>query len=312
MRVGLIDVDGHNFPNIPLMKISAWHKSRGDHVEWYYPLISGHMDKVYLSKVFSFTPDYEYHIDADEVVKGGSGYAIKLVDGTEAYDKSLDRDLPEEIEHIYPDYSLYPRMTDGWAYGFLSRGCPRNCPFCHVSQKEGRRSYKVADLSEFWRGQKNIMICDPNILACPDHMDLLQQLVDSKATVELNQGIDVRMVTDENLELLKRIPMRKIHIAYDNPSDREMIEPKIEQLVKATGWNKDKCGLQCYILVNYNSTLEEDIHRIEFCRRLKIAPFTMIYDKEHCSQVYRDLQRWSCNRFIFASVKKFEDYRRSI
>jgi len=71
MRIGLIDVDGHNYPNIPLMKISAWHKSQGDSVEWYQPMLSGHMDKVYMSKVFSFTPDYEYFIDSDEIYRGG-------------------------------------------------------------------------------------------------------------------------------------------------------------------------------------------------------------------------------------------------
>lgn len=81
MRIGLIDCDGHNFPNIPLMKISAWHKKNGDSVEWYEPLLSGHMDKVYCSKVFSFTPDYPYFIDADEVIKGGSGYSIENVGG---------------------------------------------------------------------------------------------------------------------------------------------------------------------------------------------------------------------------------------
>ena len=79
MRIGLVDVDGHNFPNLPLMKLSAWHKSRGDHVEWYSPIISGHMDRVYLSKVFSFTPDYEAMIDADEVIRGGSGYCIQQI-----------------------------------------------------------------------------------------------------------------------------------------------------------------------------------------------------------------------------------------
>ena len=83
MRIGLVDVDGHNYPNLPLMKLSAWHKSRGDHVEWYSPIISGHMDRVYLSKVFSFTPDYEAVIDADEVIRGGSGYCIQLENGIE-------------------------------------------------------------------------------------------------------------------------------------------------------------------------------------------------------------------------------------
>lgn len=155
-RIGLIDVDGHNFPNIPLMKLSAWHKKQGDHVEWYEPMFSGHMDKVYMSKVFSFTPDYPYYIDADEVVKGGSGYCISLVNGKEIFDKSKDTELPYEIEHIYPDYSIY-NITDT-AYGFLSRGCPRGCGFCHVDAKEGRASRKVADLSEFGEVRK-ILSC---------------------------------------------------------------------------------------------------------------------------------------------------------
>lgn len=137
MKIGLIDVDGHNFPNIPLMKLSAWHKQQGDSVEWYDPLFSGHMDKVYMSKVFGFTPDYEFTVDADEVIKGGSGYCIELVDGKEIYHKENDRELQSEIEHIYPDYSIYPELTKDTAYGFLTRGCPRGCSFCHVQHKEG-------------------------------------------------------------------------------------------------------------------------------------------------------------------------------
>lgn len=137
MRIGLIDVDGHNFPSIPLMKLSAWHKAQGDTVEWYDPMASGHMDRVYMSKVFGFTKDYGFVIDADEVVRGGSGYCIRLVDGREIYDSSNDKPLPYEVEHIYPDYGLYPELTKDTAYGFLTRGCPRGCGFCHVQRKEG-------------------------------------------------------------------------------------------------------------------------------------------------------------------------------
>lgn len=111
MRIGLIDVDGHNFPNLPLMKLSAYHKSIGDSVEWYEPMFSGHMDKVYMSKVFTFAPDYEYCIDADEIIKGGTGYSYP--DGGKA--------LADEIEHIYPDYSIYyEKLPDvkNTAYGF--------------------------------------------------------------------------------------------------------------------------------------------------------------------------------------------------
>lgn len=307
MKVGLIDVDGHNFPNIPLMKISAWHKSQGDSVEWYEPLFSGHLDKVYLAKVFSFTPDYGYYIDADEIVRGGSGYAIKLVDGKEIYDKSADPPLPPEIEHIYPDYSLYPDLTKDTAYGFLTRGCPRNCDFCHVAKKEGRCSVKVADLSEFWRGQKKIMLCDPNILACKEHMDLLQQLADSKAIVNFNQGLDIRLINDRNLEVLSHIRMEGIHFAFDRWQDKDIIEPRLRKFKEQTGYDKDHGKVMVYILTNFDTTLEQDIYRIQLCRELNFSPYPMIYDKEHADTLHKDLQRW-CNNFIFWSVPTFEEY----
>ena len=307
MRIGLIDVDGHNYPNLPLMKISAWHKAQGDHVEWYQPMFSGHMDKVYMSKVFSFTPDYEYFIDADEVVKGGSGYCISLVDGKEVYDKSKDKDLTPEIEHIYPDYSIYGDMTKDTAYGFLTRGCPRGCAFCHVEAKEGRCSHKVADLSEFWRGQKNIVLCDPNILACKDHMELLKQLVDSKAKVNFNQGLDIRLVNDRNIELLKRIRLDGIHFAFDDYKQKDIIEPKLREFAKKTGFDRNKGRVMVYILTNFDTTLEQDIYRIQLCRELNFSPYPMIYDKEHAEPIYRKLQRW-CSNFIFWSVPTFEEY----
>lgn len=181
MRIGLIDVDGHNFPNLPLMKLSAWHKRNGDSVEWYEPMFSGHMDVVYVSKVFTFTPDYQYYIDADEVFYGGTGY----------YYPSGGPELASEIEHIYPDYSLYPKFCKDTAYGFLTRGCPRRCNFCVVGHKEGLRSKRVADLSEFWRGQKNIVLLDPNMFACKDWKELSQQLIDSKAWIDFSQGCDI-------------------------------------------------------------------------------------------------------------------------
>lgn len=138
MRIGLIAVDGHNYPNIPLMKLSAWHKKNGDTVEWYEPLFSGHMDRVYMSKVFSFTPDYQYYIDADQVIKGGSGYCIETVDGIEVYHKERDAGLPYEIEHTYPDYGLYPELCKDTAYGFLTRGCPRGCNFLPCGGERGK------------------------------------------------------------------------------------------------------------------------------------------------------------------------------
>lgn len=156
MRIGLIDVDSHNFPSLPLMKIAAWHKKQGDEVGWYDPLTAwkGELERVYMSKVFSFTPDYPHPINATEIIKGGTGYNYP----------SGKPDLPPEIEHIYPDYSLYRTLCKDTAYGFLTRGCPRGCEFCIVGSKEERQSVKVADLSEFWNGQKIIILLDPNFL----------------------------------------------------------------------------------------------------------------------------------------------------
>ncbi len=304
MRIGLIDVDGHNFPNIPLMKLSAWHKAQGDHVEWYKPLLSGHMDRVYMAKVFSFTDDYAFPVDADQVVKGGTGYHIHLENGIEKWGGS-EVNLPDEIEHTYPDYDLYG-ITD-YAYGYLSRGCPRGCPFCVVKSKEGRRSYKVADLSEFWHGQKHIEICDPNILACPDAEDLLGQLADSKANVNLNQGIDARLLTENNVKLLRKIKMKQYHFAWDNPKDEEKIVPKLRMFAEIK--KTDLHNVVVYCLVNFTSTLEEDFHRIYTLREIGIQPYVMIYDKKHCDQIYRDMQRWVNAPALFWSTQKFEDYK---
>lgn len=305
MRIGLIECDSHHFPNLPLMKISAWHKSQGNSVEWYEPLLSGHMDKVYVSKVFSFSDDYPYPIDADEIVRGGSGYCIELVDGKEVYHTERDKPLPDYIEHIYPDYDLYPSLTKDTAYGFLTRGCVRNCSFCHVVAKEGRKSRKVADLSEFWRGQKNIILCDPNILACKDHLELLQQLVDSKAKVNFNQGLDIRLINEKNLALLKQIKLDIVHFAFDRWQDKDIIEPRLRMFKEETGLNHHKVSV--YILTNFDTTLEQDLYRIQLCRELDFQPYPMIYDKEHCDKVYKRLQRW-CNPFIFWRCERFEDY----
>lgn len=304
----MIDVDGHNYPNLPLMKLSAWHKAQGDSVEWYEPLTSGHMDRVYLSKVFSFTPDYQYGIDSDEIIRGGSGYAISLVDGKEVYDKSADNDLPYEIEHIYPDYSLYPDLTKDTAYGFLTRGCPRGCDFCHVEAKEGRCSVKVADLSEFWRGQKNIVLCDPNLIACKDWKDLLQQLIDSRAKVDFNQGIDIRLMTEEKAEMLSKLRVKRIHFAWDRYEDKDMILPKFQMFKDISKWGYSK--LCVYVLTNFDTTFEQDLERVYTLRNMGYDPYIMVYDKAHTTTKdnVRRLQRWVNNRILFRAVPTFEQY----
>lgn len=293
------------------MKISAYHKSIGNSVEWYDPLLSGHLDKVYLSKVFSFTPDYEYYIDADEIIKGGSGYAITLVDGKEVYDKTKDPSLPDEIEHIYPDYSIYfdkiPAVKNT-AYGFITRGCPRGCSFCHVKDMQGIKPRIVADLSEFWKGQKNIVLLDPNITAYIGWDKVFNQLIDSKAYIDFSQGLDIRLMTEEKAEKLKLIKVKAVHFAWDRYQDKDIIIPKLEMVKRITGWNRRK--LIVYVLTNFDTTIDQDLERIYTLKELGFYPYIMIYDKEHLPKqsILKKIQRWVNNRFIWESCNTIEDY----
>ena len=189
-----------------------------------------------------------------------------------------------------------------------ARGCPRGCDFCHVAEKEGRRSYKVADLNEFWNGQKNIVLCDPNILACREWKPLLQQLIDSKAWVDINQGLDIRLMTKEKAEMIKRIKIKQLHFAWDSYEDKDLIVPKVKELKAVTKLDTRK--LIVYVLCNFNTTLEQDLERIYTLRELGYWPYVMLYDKENIPKghTYRKLQRWANNRIIFAKCERFEDY----
>ena len=294
MNIGLIDVDSHNFPNLALMKISAYHKRMGDHVEWALPM--QHYDIVYQSKVFdeTYSKDIDWFPDADTIIKGGTGY-------------DLQNKLPDEIEHIMPDYSLYG--IEDTAYGFLTRGCPRGCHFCIVADKEGRRSRKVADLSEWWSGQKKIVLMDPNLLACKDRMELLDQLVESRAYVEFSQGLDIRFTNDEIARKIGQMRVKSLHFAWDNP--REDLVPWFEAFAK-TYHRKHNTQRTVYVLTNYDSTMEENLYRIYKLREIGWSPFVMVYDKPNAPLEVRQLQRWCNNKWVFGACEKFEDYKASL
>lgn len=289
MKIGLIDVDGHNFPNLALMKISAYHKSIGDSVEFYDPWFD--YDKVYMSKVFTFTPDYELCIRAKEIVKGGTGYGINTT-------------LPDDIEHMYPDYELYGVEE---AYGYLTRGCPRGCDFCIVADKEGKKSVKVADLKEFWDGQKEIKLLDPNILACKDWKILIQQLIDSKAYIDFTQGLDIRLMTEEKAEMLNQLKIKMIHFAWDNYEFRTY--EKLKEFRPLLKYDMRK--LRVYVLVNFNTTIEQDLDRIYKLKELGYDPYVMIFEKEKLKKGHelKKLQRWVNSKLIFRSCDNFEDYK---
>ena len=291
IRIGLIDVDSHNFPNLCLMKLSAYHKARGHQVCFWNPLF--YFDVVYKSRVFTdtYSKDSITVRNAGQVIKGGTGYGP-------------GPDLPDEIEHSYPDYSLYPQYSET-AYGFLSRGCPRGCGFCIVGGKEGRKSRKVADLSEFWRGQREIKLMDANLLACPDHERLLLQLAKSRALVDFSQGLDIRLITRDNVALLNQVRTKAVHFAWDNPD--EDLTRYFRQFLEWTSIKNPRLR-RVYLLTNYGSTHEQDLYRVETLRQMGFDPYVMIYERPTAPPITRHLQRWVNNKRLFYAIPSFSDY----
>ena len=220
---------------------------------------------------------------------GGNGYDIKSK-------------LPDEVEHTCPDYSLYG-ITDT-AYGYLTRGCPRSCPFCIVSEKEGRRSQQVAELDEFWRGQKEIVLLDPNITASKECEKLFNDLISTKAYIDFSQGLDVRLLTDKGADQLNRMKLKMIHFAWDNYEMQTYEKLKrIKPLLKY-----DHHKLMAYVLVNYNTTIEQDLERIYKLKELDIDPYVMIFDKPNAPKEVKRLQRWCNAKWIFRSTE-WSDYK---
>lgn len=289
MKIGLVDVDNHNFPNIALMKLATYHQNRGDDVEWANALF-GEYDILYKAKVFTFTPDDNTYYKAEKVICGGTGYDLKSR-------------LPYEAEHSFPDYSLYG-ISDT-AYGYLSRGCPRGCSFCIVKEKEGGVSVKVANLTEWWNGQKYIKLMDPNITACPDFEELMQQLIDSKAWIDFTQGLDIRLMTPKKADMINSCKLKMMHFAWDNPDDT-ITPQKLKEYVGA--FKLGSRNKRVYVLTNYGSSHEQDYSRVMQLREMGYDPFVMVYEKWNAPTITKRLQRWVNNKFLFYGTESFEAF----
>lgn len=283
MKIGLIDVDGHSgFPNLAIMRLSAWHKSRGGHVEWWNGFC--HYDRVYMSKVFTFTPDIDTVIDADEIIRGGTGY------------KDYGS-LPQEIEEMAPDYTIYPKVDH--AIGFLTRGCVRCCPWCIVPRKEGQ--IRPADTWDKIKrpDSKKIVFLDNNVLASDHGLQQIDDMGGKKVWVDFNQGLDARLITPETAALLARLRwIRFIRLSCDTP---EMI-PVIE---RATAYMKEagiaRSRFWAYMLVR--DVAEAELRAVAL-DKMGVTPFAQPY-RDYDGGIPTDEQRhfavWVNKKSVFHS-----------
>lgn len=297
MNVLLIDVDC-KFPNLALMKISAWHKKQGDNV--LFKNIACKPDKVYISCIFSWNREKalglaEFWRDLGcEVEVGGTGI-------------DLHKELPFEVEHTMPDYSLYGIR---YSLGFTSRGCIRNCPWCIVPKKEGKiRDH--APIDEFYVPYwKKLILLDNNFLASPKWYENLKEIIARKIKVCFNQGLDIRLIDNENAKMLSQtryyddqFKSRRLYFAFDQPNIESEVIEGIETLKRH---GVPPRHLMFYVLVGFNTTFEEDFHRFEILNKFGTLPFIMIYNNRKDKPILRHFARWVNKRYY--KIVSWQDY----
>lgn len=318
MKIGLIDVDSHAkkkkwgatiYPNLALSKISSYHKSIGNSVEWYDGMFGGEYDIVYVSKIFNFTKDYEYPIRAKQVVKGGTGY-------------NLHSALPDYIDNVQPDFTIYPNVPTDTAYGFLTRGCPNKCPWCVVPIKEGKiRPYW--DIEKVTNGRQNAVLMDNNILASGDYcMEQLEKIIALNLKVDFNQALDARLVNEDNAKLLANIRWIRSRIRFGCDTEKQIGDcERAMNLISSYGYKGEyflytMIGLkgsdlhECYNRIMY--WWFKNQHKIKTKEGNAVYPYAQPYrDPERPNtppQWQLDMARWCNKKAIFATCK-FEDYQ---
>lgn len=297
MKIGIHDAEKDHmphktFPNYALMKISTYHKARGDSVEWWTPI--SQYDKVYSSKVFDFTPDNPYL--PPNTIRGGTGYR----------DIPLNWKLPPEIDIAYPDYRLYPDCD--YAIGYLTRGCPNRCPWCVVPEKEGGiKPYRE------WRqlvrpDSQKLVLMDNNILACEYGIRQLESMADSGYMVDLNQGMDARLVDGYIADILSRLTwIRFIRFSCDQKSQIDPIL-KTSELLMERGVPPSRIFV--YLLVRKDT--DDAAYRVDQIK--KIGPITIYAQAEinpRLGIIPNAAQREFAQRYIYGGAYRkagWEDY----
>lgn len=294
MKIGLFDIDS-KYHNLALMKLAAYHKQKGDEVEFYNPLWHFTYNLVYCSKIFKKSHKNDGYI-RNRMICGGSGFEYLTV-------------LPGYIEHIKPDYSLY---NLNYSLGFTTRGCIRKCKFCIVPEKEGKIR-EHAEVEEFLNPKSNIIVLlDNNFLALPSHIKKLQLFINKGRVMDFNQGLDARLINKENAKLLAKIKHKEtIRFAWDNIKDEAEIIRGLE-LVNRAGIRPR--NITVYVLIGFDTTFEEDLYRIQRLRDIKdeqgpVKAYVMNYNNQLKRRKYKDFMRWVNNPWIFKSCN-WEEYKK--
>lgn len=302
MKIGLIDTERFEvsmsyFPNIALGKIARWHKSQGDDVEFAMP--GEHYDVLYNAKIFNFSPDvnllwYSY----DRIVKGGTGH-------------DLHSKLPDHIDKLQPDYSIYTQDDGITAYGFLTRGCINKCPWCVVPEKEGGMK-PYMDIDEIMvEGRTRAVLMDNNILASGEYGKQQMEKIASKGyRIDFNQAMDARLVTDEWADLIASCKWidGRVRFACDTKAQISHCEKAIEMLRKR-GF---KGEVLLYALLGADNDIKECLSRLNHFREWKkvimfAMPFRTLDRVNIVPQWQKDLAHWCNRRELYASTN-FEDF----
>lgn len=305
MNIAILAVDS-NYPNLALMKISSYHKQKGDTVQWYNPF--EYFDILYMSKVFTFTADYGQVItNVGKIHKGGTGYDAHV-------------SLPEEMEHIEPDYSIYPSIDDKTAYGFLTRGCPNKCKWCVVPAKEGKvKPYQDVE-SIATNGRNTLILMDNNVLASSHGIEQIKKIIEINDVrkrnkkplikVDFNQGLDARLVTEDIAKLLAKLKWTKyIRFGCDTPEQIKQCDKACELIDKA-GY-KGTYFFYCILMKDFNEAYHRVIHWREKSKNRHqphCQPYRALDNKAHIIPQWQiDLSRWVDKKWLFRSCE-FKDY----
>jgi hypothetical protein len=280
LKIGLLNIDGHNFPNLALMKISSWHKKQGDNVE--FATMFEHYDIIYKSKIFTYSVDPEYCYNTDNEIKGGTGFNIKSK-------------LLNKIDLMFPDYSLY---NCEHAYGFLTRGCPNKCPWCFVPEKEGDIK-PYSDIDNFIGDFKSAILMDNNVLASDHGIRQIEKIIKKEIRVDFNQGLDARLIDDSVAKLLSKVKwIRFIRLACDSDSHIIFTKNAVDRIRK----HKPKQQIFCYMLVK---DIESANKRAEFLRSINVDPFAQAYRDKYGNEPdkrLKDFCTWVNTKPVFKTI----------